>query len=106
MMDWENLQTENALEKWRLATDKDHDFAIAYLWISHCSADPLEASDARSKAKSLAVKVTAGEQHFIQWLTGVRDNDYVVGIAAMNDLLQRCRAKVTGVIGQFVTSLC
>ena len=89
MVDWENLQTEHALEKWRAATEKDHDFAIAYLWISYYGQDPLEASDARSKAKSLAMKVTSGEQLFIQWLTGVGDNDYVLGIAAMNDVLQR-----------------
>jgi hypothetical protein len=37
MVDWENLQTEHALEKWRAATEKDHDFAIAVA-VEGCSS--------------------------------------------------------------------
>jgi hypothetical protein len=34
--------------------------------------------------------VTQGEQLLITWLSSVRENDYLSGIVAMNDLLEQC----------------
>ena len=85
---WETLQTDSALKRWRTATNVDPEFALAHLLISYCTPDPSEAKSEREKANSLLPHVTVGEGLMIAWFTGVRENDYLSGIAAMNDLVR------------------
>jgi len=61
--------------------------ALAQAWIAFNSRNPAEASAARDKAKALRSKVTPGERLMIQWIANVQENNFIVGIAAMNDML-------------------
>ena len=85
----ETLQTDSALKRWRMAANIDPEFALAHLFLSYATPDPAEGQTERQKAKFLARDVTPGEQLLIAWFDGVRENDYLPGIAAMNDLVQQ-----------------
>lgn len=85
---WETLQTDSALKRWRMAANLDSHFALAHLLLSYCTPDPAEEQLERTKAKSLANGVSPGERVLIRWLSGVRENDYLPAIVAMNELLQ------------------
>jgi len=87
MSDYENLYLERANLGWRAAAEADPNFALAQAWIAFNSRDPAEASAARDKAKALTSKVTPGERLMIQWITNVQENNFIAGIAAMNDML-------------------
>jgi len=89
---WEKLQTNQALLSWREAVQLDPDFAVAHALLSYASLDPVEQAREREAAKALAPKVSSAEQLLISWVAGVREDRYVDGIAAMNDLLERCPA--------------
>jgi tetratricopeptide (TPR) repeat protein len=84
--DYENLYLERANIGWRAAVEADPSFALAYGFISYNSNDPAEGSVARAKAKLLAPKASPGEQLLIQWITSVKENKFVAGISAMNDM--------------------
>src|SRR5213594_843753 len=87
MADYENLYLERANQEWRAAVKADPNFALAQVWIAFNSRDPGEANAARAKAKSLISKVTPGERLMIKWITNVQENNFISGIAAMNDML-------------------
>ena len=87
MTDFVNLQTAKALEEWRQAAKLDPNFALAHTFISFNSKDPAEQSRELAKAKALERHVTRGERLLIHWVEGVRENNYVAGIQAMNDLV-------------------
>jgi hypothetical protein len=65
-------------------------FALAHLFLPYCTPGPAEEEAERQKSKSLTRDVTQGEQLLITWLSSVRENDYLSGIVAMNDLLEQC----------------
>jgi tetratricopeptide (TPR) repeat protein len=83
----ENLRTDEALAAFKQSARHDPNLALAQLFISYSTKDPAEDAAARARAKTLAAKASPGEQLEIQWLTGIRENDFVAAIAAMNDLL-------------------
>jgi len=87
MVDYENLYLERANEEWRAALKTDPNFGLAHAWIAFNSRDPREASTARAKAKSLMSKITPGERLMIKWITNVQENNFIKGIAAMNDMM-------------------
>jgi tetratricopeptide (TPR) repeat protein len=87
MVDYENHKWNLAIDSWNQAIKADPNFAQPYVWISLTTGDPAEEARDRAKAKSLAKKVSPGEQLLIRWLVGVRENHYVQGIMAMNDML-------------------
>ncbi len=87
MSDYENLYLERANVGWRAAAQADPNFALAQAWIAFNSRNPAEAGAARDKAKALASKVTPGERLMIQWITNVQENNFIAGIADMNDML-------------------
>jgi Tfp pilus assembly protein PilF len=88
MGDYENFYLERANIGWRAAVKADPNFALAHAWIAFNSRDPEEAHTAREKAKALSLNVTAGELLMIQWITSLQENNFIVGIAAMNDMLE------------------
>ena len=88
IVSWEDLQVDSALKRWRTAANIDPNFALAHLMLAYCTPDPAEEKAERQKAESLAGKVTPDERLLIAWFDGVRENNYVAGIAAMNDLLE------------------
>jgi tetratricopeptide (TPR) repeat protein len=88
LTDYENLYLERANIGWRAAIQADPKFALAYVFIAYNSTDSAEANAAREKAKLLAAKATPGERLLIQWITGVRENNFIAGISAMNDMLE------------------
>jgi len=87
MVHYENHKWNVALDEWNQAIKQDPNFAQAYVWICFTTGDPTEEARDRAKAEALINKVTPGEQLLIRWLAGVRENRYVEGIMAMNDLL-------------------
>ncbi|HLK34522.1 MAG TPA: tetratricopeptide repeat protein, partial [Terriglobales bacterium] len=87
MTDFANLQTAKAMDEWREAAKVDPRFALAHINICFNSKDPAEQSAELAKAKALEHHVTPGERLFIRWVEGVRENNYVTGIQAMNDLV-------------------
>ena len=88
MQDYENLYLERCNEDWRAAVKADPNLAVAWAWIAFNSSNPQEVSAAREKAKSLAPKLTQGEQLMVSWIVKVQEGDFIGGIAAMNDLLE------------------
>ncbi len=87
MVDYENHKWNLAVDSWNRAIKADPNFAQAYVWICFVTGDPAEETRDRAKAKSLIKSVSPGEQLLIRWLAGVRENHYVDGIMAMNDML-------------------
>lgn len=87
--DYIYFHLDRALEGWRAAVKADPRFALAYAFISFGSKDPGEEKSARRQANVLARRVTPGERLMIRWMTEVRENNYIAGIAAMNDLVAR-----------------
>jgi tetratricopeptide (TPR) repeat protein len=88
LTDYENLYLEQANIGWRAAIHADPNFALAYLFIAYNSSDPVEANAAQEKAKTLAAKASPGERLLIQWITSARENNFIAGISAMNDMLE------------------
>ena len=62
---WETVQIDSALKRWRTAINVDPHFALAHLFLSYCTPDPLEEQVERQKSKSLANDVTPGERLLI-----------------------------------------
>jgi tetratricopeptide (TPR) repeat protein len=87
MVHYENHRWNLALADWQQAIKLDPNFAQAYVWICFTTADPAEEARDRAKAKALITRVSPGEQLLIRWMAGFRENHYVEGIAAMNDML-------------------
>jgi tetratricopeptide (TPR) repeat protein len=86
--DYSNLYLERANVGWRAAVQADPSFALAYVFIAYNSSDPAEAAGAQEKAKLLAPKASPGERLLIQWITSVREGNFIAGISAMNDMLE------------------
>lgn len=87
MQDYENLYLDQSTQDWRDATVADPNFALAHAWVAFNSNNPAEIVAEREKAKALAESVTPGEQLMIKWIADVQENNFVTGIAAMNDML-------------------
>ena len=87
MVHYENHRWNFALRDWNEALRLDPGFAQAYVWICFTTADPAEEARDRANAKALIKQVTPGEQLLIRWMAGVRENRYLEGISAMNDML-------------------
>jgi tetratricopeptide (TPR) repeat protein len=87
MVNYENHRWNFALNDWREAIKLDPKFALAYTWICMTTTDPAEESADRALAKSSAGPTTPAEQLMVRWMAGIHENNYVEGIAAMNDLL-------------------
>jgi tetratricopeptide (TPR) repeat protein len=88
LTDYENLYLERANIGWRAAVQADPSFALAYVFIAYNSNDPAEANAAREKATLLAPKASPGERLLIQWIASVKENNFIAGISAMNDMLE------------------
>lgn len=82
-----NAHIADALDNWRSAAKEDPNFALAHAWIAFNTGIPSEENEERTRAKSLAENVTPGERLMIRWIVGVKENDYITGIAAMNDMV-------------------
>jgi len=87
MTDFVNLQTAKAMDEWRQSAKRDPNFALAHIFICFNSKDPAEQSAELAKAKAHERNVTHGERLLIHWVEGVRENNYLAGIQAMNDLV-------------------
>jgi tetratricopeptide (TPR) repeat protein len=87
MVHYENHRWNFALRDWNEAIKLDPNFAQAYVWLCFTTSDPAEEAHDREQAKALINQVSPGEQLLIRWMVGVRENRYVDGIMAMNDVL-------------------
>jgi len=88
LVDYENLYLERANIGWRAAVQADPNLALAYIFIAYNSTDPAEAHTAQEKAKLLVAKASPGERLLIQWIASVKENNFIAGISAMNDMLE------------------
>ena len=89
LTDFANLKTDKALDEWRQAAHLDRKFALAHVFVAFNSKDPGEQSAELAKAKALMPHVTRAERLLIRWVAGVKENNYVAGIQAVNDLVAR-----------------
>ena len=87
MTDSMNFHLDRALDQWRAAVKLDPDFALAHLMIAFRSQDPKEAKAELQRANVAVRNATKGERLFVRWVSGIREGNFVSGIAAMNDLL-------------------
>ena len=87
MVHYENHRWNLALNEWQEAIKLDPHFALAYTWICMTTTDPAEESANRALAKSSMQDASPGEQLVVRWMAGIHENNYVEGIAAMNDVL-------------------
>jgi tetratricopeptide (TPR) repeat protein len=87
MADFIKEKPESALQSWRMAATKDPRCAFIQAFISFATNDPAEESRARAIAKGGAGCVTSGERLLIKWVVEIHEDNYVRGIAAMNDLV-------------------
>jgi tetratricopeptide (TPR) repeat protein len=87
MVHYENHRWNFALDEWREAIKLDPKFALAYTWVCMTTTDPAEESADRALAKAAMQQTTPAEQLMVRWMAGIHENNYVEGIAAMNDLL-------------------
>jgi tetratricopeptide (TPR) repeat protein len=89
MTDSMNFHLDRALDQWRAAVKLDPNFALANLMIAFRSQDPKEAKAALQRANAEVRKGSDGERLFVRWITGIREGNFLSGIAAMNDLIGR-----------------
>ncbi len=82
-----NFHLERALDKWREAAKLDPNFALAHVMIAFRTQDPQEAQDELALANAAAKNATRGEQLFVRWISGIREGNFLSGIAAMNDVI-------------------
>ena len=87
MTDSMNFHLDRALGLWRDAVKIDRDFAIAHAMIAFRTQDPKEAKSALELANASASHASPGERLLVRWITGIREGNFVSGIAAMNDLM-------------------
>src|SRR5215813_2697508 len=87
MVHYENHRWNLALNEWHEAVKLDPKFALAYTWICMTTTDPAEESSNRALARTSMKDATPAEQLMVRWMAGIHENNYVEGIAAMNDLL-------------------
>jgi tetratricopeptide (TPR) repeat protein len=87
MTDSMNFHLDRALDQWRAAVKLDPNFALAHLMIAFRSQDPTEAKAALQRANAAVRNATKGERLFVRWITGIREGNFLSGIAAMNDLM-------------------
>jgi tetratricopeptide (TPR) repeat protein len=89
MTDSMNFHLDRALGQWRAAVKLDPNFALAHLMIAFRSQRPKEARAALRRANAAVRKGSNGERLFVRWITGIREGNFLSGIAAMNDLMAR-----------------
>lgn len=87
MADYENLYLDRATIGWRAAAKEDPNFAVAWAWVAFNSRDPQEVVASREKAKAAAEHASPGERLMVKWIANVEEGNFIVGIAAMNDML-------------------
>ncbi|MCU1297080.1 MAG: tetratricopeptide repeat protein [Acidobacteriaceae bacterium] len=82
-----NAHIAEATDNWRSAAKEDPSFALAHAWIAFNTGIPAEENEERTRAKALEANVTPGERLMIRWIVGVKENDFLTGITAMNDMV-------------------
>jgi tetratricopeptide (TPR) repeat protein len=83
----ETLHWEAALKEWRDAAQLDSQFALAHIFLTMLSRDPVEQVAERERA--LATRKFAGpeEQLIIDWIANSNQSRWVPAIQAMNEAL-------------------
>jgi tetratricopeptide (TPR) repeat protein len=82
-----DTHVEQALGKWREATNKDPNFAQAWAYILWLTSDPVEAKQVVEKAQLASQHATPGEKLLVKWMISTKQGRFVDASAAMNDLL-------------------
>lgn len=85
----ETIHWETALQEWRDATQVDPQFALAHIFLTMLSRDPVEQVAEREKA--LATRKHAGpeEQLIIDWIANANQSRWIPAIQAMNEALNQ-----------------
>lgn len=83
----EALHWEAALQEWRQAAKADPQFALAHIFLTMLSRDPVEQVTERDKA--LASRNLAGpeEKLVIDWIANANQSRWIPAIQAMNEAL-------------------
>lgn len=83
----ETLHWEPALQEWRNATQADPKFALAHIFLTMLSRDPVEQVSEREKALATRKGANREEQLIIDWIGNANQSKWVPAIQAMNEAL-------------------
>jgi tetratricopeptide (TPR) repeat protein len=83
----ETLHWEAALEDWRNAARVDPHFALAHIFLTMLSRDPVEQVAEREKALATRKGARREEQLMIDWISNANQSHWVPAIQAMNEAL-------------------
>lgn len=81
----ETLHWEAALQSWRKAAQVDPQFALAHIFLTMLSRDPLEQFAERDKAFASRQGISREEQLIVDWIGNASQGQWIPAIQAMNE---------------------
>jgi tetratricopeptide (TPR) repeat protein len=84
MAKMETLHWDAALQSWRKAAQSDPQFALAHIFLTMLSRDPLEQFAEREKAFASAQGISREEQLIVDWIGKASQGQWIPAIQDMN----------------------
>src|SRR5437762_870957 len=81
----ETLHWDAALQSWRKATQADSQFALAHIFLTMLSRDPLEQFAERDKALASRQGISREEQLIVDWIGQASQGQWIPAIQNMNE---------------------
>jgi tetratricopeptide (TPR) repeat protein len=85
MAKMETLHWDAALQSWRKAAQTDPQFALAHIFLTMLSRDPLEQFAERDKAFASKQGISREEQLIVDWIGNASQGQWIPAIQAMNE---------------------
>jgi tetratricopeptide (TPR) repeat protein len=85
MAKMETLHWDAALQSWRKAAQADPQFALAHIFLTMLSRDPLEQFAERDKAFASKQSISREEQLIVEWIGKASQGQWISAIQAMNE---------------------
>ena len=85
MAKMETLHWDAALQSWRKATQADPQFALAHIFLTMLSRDPLEQFAERDKAFASKQSISREEQLIVDWIGKASQGQWIPAIQDMNE---------------------
>ncbi len=85
MAKMETLHWDAALQSWRKATQADPQFALAHIFLTMLSRDPLEQVAERDKAFASREGISREEQLIVDWIGKASQGQWISAIQDMNE---------------------
>ncbi len=85
MAKMEILHWDAALQSWRKATQADPQFALAHIFLTMLSRDPVEQFTEREKAFASRQGISREEQLIVDWIGNASQGQWISAIQQMNE---------------------